>query len=330
MTTIERRALYHLLRMNWLNDPSLLIEPWQVEDYRSLILSTLFERLQRFDIHLNRSSFIGYAEACDSPEELTDYLIGDRPFSAKQEDQIYLLIFELWHRLMMERPSVSIICYELDNEIFLYDHQQLKDPLTLQETLVRFVKILDQNVDEGVPAEQAFHLLSSYCANDIEVFLYDFITAQIEEGNESYAHELLSHFDPYWGQDKWFKLLRLRCCETYHSKIAQKIIEEIIEEHLNDQDLDYYLEFLSILAEMQDHASFRLLSQQLLTLIKTEEDFQEFMIIGMDYLHRMHQPEKETTLKMLFEKRSHYPLDKTILLKDPDLIEFAHIFNLKE
>ena len=32
----ERRALYNSLRMHWLLDPNMAVEPWQVEDYRSM------------------------------------------------------------------------------------------------------------------------------------------------------------------------------------------------------------------------------------------------------------------------------------------------------
>ena len=49
---IDRKALYNLLRLNWLRDPSLDVEPWQVEDYRHLELETLYERLQDEVIHV--------------------------------------------------------------------------------------------------------------------------------------------------------------------------------------------------------------------------------------------------------------------------------------
>ncbi len=59
MNTIERRALYNLLRMNWINEPTLPVESWQVEDYRALSLPDLFGRLKDFNIQLERVSFIG-------------------------------------------------------------------------------------------------------------------------------------------------------------------------------------------------------------------------------------------------------------------------------
>lgn len=330
MNAIERRALYNLLRMNWLHEPTLSVEPWQVEDYRSLSLQTLFDRLKQFKIHLDRVSFIAYADECDSPEDLTNHLIGDQNFSTTQEDEVYLLIFELWRRLMSEKPSLSILCNELDYQIHLYDQQQIEDPLTLQNALTHFVQALDENADQGLPPQQILNLISNYCANDIETFLYDFISEQIDEGNEAYAHELLDDFDTYLGNNKWFKLLRIRLCEQIQGKIAQKIAGEIIEEHLHDDDLDYNLEFLSILAEMGDQTIFRLIIKRTLPLIKREEDFQDFLSIAIDYFHILNQDQQEMILKRIFERHSAAPPDQAIGAKDPDIAAVIQLFNLKE
>ena len=68
---LERRALYNALRLNWLRDPNLAAEPWQVEDYRNMSLEAIFERLKLQDIELDRTSFLKAAEEFDTPEELT-------------------------------------------------------------------------------------------------------------------------------------------------------------------------------------------------------------------------------------------------------------------
>lgn len=328
MNAIERRALYNLLRMNWINDPTLSAEAWQIEDYRSLPLPVLFKRLKPFNIHLDRISFIAYADECDSPEDLTDHLIADRDFSNSQEDEIYLIIFELWRQLMSEKPSLSIICNEVDYQIHLYDHQQLKDPVALQDALTHFVQILDENADQGIPTQEVLQLISNYCANDIETFLYDFISEQIDEGNESYAYELLDQFDPYLESNKWFKLLRIRLCEQIHTKIAQKLIEEIIEEHL-EEDLDYNLELLSILIEKGNDPIFRLTMQKTLPLIKREEDLQDLLSITSDYFHFLGQEEQEMILKAMLEKRLSLPLDQAVDPKDLHLVALTQLFSLK-
>jgi len=41
----ERRALYNLLRLNWLRDPSVKVERWQVEDLRSVSTPDLLYRI---------------------------------------------------------------------------------------------------------------------------------------------------------------------------------------------------------------------------------------------------------------------------------------------
>lgn len=318
MNNIERRALYNLLRMNWLNEPSLPVEPWQVEDYRTLSLPILFNRLKNFNIHLDRTSFIAYADECDSPEDLTDHLVADSTFSAPEEDQIYLIIFEIWRQLMNEKPSLSIVCSELDYQIHLYDQQQLDNPLALQDAITHFAHILDENADQGVPPEQVLTLISSYCANDIETFLYDFISEQIDEDNDTYAHELLDDFEIYLTNNKWFKLLRIRLCD--HNKIMQKLIEDVTEEHLNDQDLGYHLELLSILADKGIDSLFRFTFKQTLPLIKREEDFQDLLVIAIDYFHQLDKEQQEMALKTILEKHLLFSPEKTVNPDDADLI----------
>lgn len=319
MYEIERRALYHLLRMNWLNEPALAVEPWQVEDYRALPLSSLFDRLKPFQIDLDRVSFIAYADECDSPEDLTDHLAADRSLKTTEEDQIYLIVFELWRRLVSDKPSLSILCNELDYQICLYDSQELENPFGLQDALTHFLQALEENVDEGIPAEKAFQLISSFCANDIETFLYDFIAEEIDEENESYAHELLDDFNPYLGNNKWFKLLRIRLSEKSHSKTGKIIAQEIIEEHLSNQDLDYNLEFLSLMAELGDSAILSNAIQKTLPLLKREEEFQDLLAIMIDYFHRLDEEKEEIALKTMLEKRSNRPLEAPFNENDPDL-----------
>jgi hypothetical protein len=318
MTTIEKRALYNLLRMNWLHEPMLLVQPWQVEDYRQVPLTTLFNRLETFNIHLDRLSFITYADACGSPEDLTDHLIGDRPLQAADEDKIYLIVFELWRRLIPQKPSLSILCHELDYQIHLYDQQQMTDPLPLQEAIKGFIKILDENVDKGILPQETWKLILPYCANDVETFLYDFISEQIDEGLSSDSHELLNELDPYLGNNKWFQLLRLKLFKYARHKTAQKMTEQLMEEHLHEKDLDFDLEFLSILAEQGDQIHFPSLMKHLLPLITKEEDLHDLVAIVIDYFDLLDRKKDAIQWKSFLNKRSHHPLNAPVDLKDPD------------
>lgn len=326
MNGIERRALYNLLRMNWLNEPTLAVEPWQVEDYRLLSLPELFDRLSKFQFQLNKESFAAYSNECDSPEDFTDHLIADRPVSPADEDQIYLIIFELWRRIMGNKPSVSIICNELDYQIHLYDQQQLKNPSDLQNALIRFLQMLDENINEGISSEQVIKLISPYCANDIETFLYDFISEQIDEGNETYVHELLDDFATYLNTNKWFKLLQLRLSHGFQDKIGQRLIQEMIEEHIDDRDLDFSLELLSILGEKRFDSFFRLLIKQMLPLIQREEELQDLLAIAIDFFHQLNQEQHEKDLNIILNKHTSIPFDKAIQSSDPDIVYLNKLF----
>lgn len=319
MNSIERRALYNLLRMNWLNDPCMTVQTWQVEDYRSLPFATLFERLKQLDIHLDRTSFVAYADESDSPEELTDHLIGDRQLKADVEDQIYLLVFELWRRLMSEKPSVSIICNELDYQIHAYDSGKLESSTGLQDALANFVLVLDENVDEGVPPKEALQLVSAFCANDIEMFLYDFISEQIDEENDSYAHDLLDDFSAYLEGNKWFDLLRARLIGQSNRKGANKILAQLIEDQLEKNELEFNLELLSFMTEIGDPQTFKTILRFTIPLLQTEEDFQDLLHICIDYFHRLDDESQEQALHRLLQTRANRALNQSFDPKDPDL-----------
>lgn len=317
MTTIERRALYSLLRMNWLQESDLAVEPWQVDDYPSIPLIQLFERLNKFSIYLDSFSFVCYADECDSPEDLTDNLIGDRKFPTIQEDEIYLLIFELWRRLMTQRPSLSTICFNLDDRIFRWNQEETPSHLqALQDALMHFLQILDDNCDRGVAPAEAFEYISNFSSNDLGSFLYDFIDKQIEEGNEPYADELLENFDLYLKKNKWFQLLHLRLSEQMNN--TRRIMNDINEYNRNDQDLDFDLDYLDLMVEKRDFTTFHPLFKKCAKLLKTEEDFKDLLNIEIDYFHFTNQSENEKRAKNLLEKRL-FPLERALEKNDSDL-----------
>ncbi len=123
---LSGRALYNLLRGNWLEDPSISVENWQVEDYRILSDQELFDRLQELEISLKLETFSAFAQESDGPEELVDLLTGPE-YSAAQIEKIYLLIFELWRRKLPDRQTLSIFCDELDHLIDQFDKEKISD-----------------------------------------------------------------------------------------------------------------------------------------------------------------------------------------------------------
>lgn len=324
---IERRALYNSLRLNWLQDPAIPVEPWQVEDYRSFSIEKLFEQLKQKKIHLNKASFIALAENADTPEDLTDDLLADSELDAAAQDYIYLHIFELWRTLIPEKTCLSIFCDELDYQISCYDQGKTSSAESIQDILANLEVILDENTDEGADPVDVFDTISSGCANDIESFLYDFISEQIDFGNISYASELLDDFNDYIRDLRWFDFLKARILINTDPLGTDEIVHQLIQDAQAEPDLEFNLELLAFMVQGGERGLFAKLVQQTLPLLGSEEDFQDLLSICADYFRCLDQDSKEQAIQAILVKRTKKSPQDAVQSEDLHLKELLQIIS---
>lgn len=329
MMDINRRALYNSLRMNWVLDPTLKVEAWQVEDYRSLPLDIIFERLEDHHLRIDKPLLVALAENVDTPEELLDAVIGELHLDKKATDQVYLLLFELWRRLMPEKLSLSILCDELDRQIHLYDREQNESPEAIQDVLANLQVVLDENVDSGMKPLAAMECIKEGCANDLESFLHDFISEQIDNGNVIYAQELLEGFSQYVDDAKWFDFLRARVMEESDPHESMQIVKKLIDKKAAKGDLEFNLEMLSFLVHAGEKETFETLAKRTLELIKNEEDFQLLLSICADFYHRLDQDNEEQALQSLIDQRSSFSPEQLVDRTDPHVRSFRSIISAR-
>lgn len=322
---IGRRTLYNLMRMNWLADSSIAAEPWQVEDYRSLSLERIFERLNAHDIRLDRNSFWAFAAEVDTPEELTDFLLDGSDADVVVQDQVYLLIFELWRRLITDRPSLSIFCDELDRNIYLYDNHLSGYEDTIEDVIANLQGILDENSDQGSAPHEVFETISGNCANDVESFLYDYILEQLQEGNEGYASELIEGFSPYVHDRKWFSLLRVELQSATDLQAAQPEIRRLIDLHAAEGDVEFNLELLTFMVKKGRQDLFLFLVQKTLPLIEVEEEFRTVLTCCVDFLQMHHKDVSAAKVQKMLTKRSHFLTDSLVSKKEPLFVELIDV-----
>ena len=260
-----------------------------------------------------------------TPEELTDELLAETKMDPKAQDQIYLLIFELWRRLLPEKPCLSVFCNELDHQIHQYDKGHSDRVESIQDALANLQVILDENTDEGANPVSVFDSISACCANDIESFLYDFIAEQIDNLNYSYASELLDGFNEYIKDVKWFDFLRARILAPTDSEGANQMIRQIVQETSNDKDLEFNLELLSFMVQAGERDVFVKLVKQTIKLLEFEEDFQDLLNICADYFHRFDLDNVEQKLQKLINDRSQNMFERQINPKDPHFSELMKI-----
>lgn len=167
-------------------------EKWQIENYQTLSLETLLSRLKEKGLLLDPDLLKEYMRNADSPEDLTD-ILSENDEGTKEYESLYLIIFELWRRLAPEKESLSIFCDRLDHLIHDYDEgKPVADELVkaLNETL----KIFENHMASGLSQKQTYELFSSYLAQDLETFIYDFLCDLIEAGESTLAFELVFGF----------------------------------------------------------------------------------------------------------------------------------------
>jgi len=323
----QGKAIFNLLRISCLEDNNKDVQEWQIEDLRDLSIEDLFSRLRDLGVILNEQSFNLYAENCDSPEELADCVWFEED-DLQGHDKTYLLLFELWRRLLPGKMCLSIFCDEMDQLIDLYDSGQLKDEEALQNALLMLEDILDEAYDADPDSKTIFKTVANYCAHDLERFIFDYIVDQIAEKNTTYASELLDAFYDYSSQRRRFDFLRAQLLATSHPDESNGIYERILEELTEDPDL----QLLSLVAESLVHRGhvqlFMQAIKQALPLLTTEEEFQGLLTMVAEYYRCLDRSKEETSVKQLLAARASYSLEKRIDPSDKALSSLVQMVSI--
>ena len=316
---LQTKALYNLIRLNAQEGSPVDAEPWALEDLRDAPLESLFKKLNRDGIFLEKKTFSSFAQECDSPEDLAELLL-EETTAPKKHDEIYLVLFELWRRFLPEKQSLSIFCDELDWRIFLYDGNQLESDEPIQDIRANLEEVLDENVDEGADPRETFQVVCTYCAHDIEAFLYDYISELLDQGNSIYASELIEGFSPFISDLIWFDFLRARMISFTDPGRANAEIARILDQNPS-KDTTFLFEVLRFLSVSGEHGLLIAVIQKILSNIQSEEEFLDLMEVTADYYRRLDKDEVESAIERIMKRRKS---SKSIFsVKDPDLKKFA-------
>jgi hypothetical protein len=325
---LKGKALFNLLRINWLEDCNSEVKKWQVEDLRELGIEELFSRLKKLGLILDEEGFFLYAENCLSPEELVDY-IWIEPEELEGRDQTYLLLFELWRRLLPDLLCLSIFCDELDHLIDFYDKEELEDEGVLQKALSTLEDVLDDACDrEGGECQKIFAEVASHCAHDLEQFIYDYISDQIVEKNETYASELIDAFYDYVEDHRRCDLLRAQLLALFDIEESNIIYGRILEELREEPNLELVLLVAESLVHHGDVHLFMQAIKQALPLLKKEDEFQNLLTMVAEYYRCLDRDEEAKMINGLLEDRSAHPPNALVEASDKAIGRISHLISL--
>jgi hypothetical protein len=323
---IQTKALYNLLRFTSLNNPNIKVKPWQIENLRGLSLNELFEKLHKLNIFLDQKSFKEYSKNADTPEELLE-IIAFEIEDIDIKDQIYLLIFEIFRRLIIEKRSVTIFADDLDNEIFLYDNDELSSDENIQDMLSFLKTLLDDSVDKGLTPKEAIDSFSKNLAHDFENFLFDYIKDQIDSKNYLLAQELIDNFYPYIKKTIYFDFLKAMSFEEEDITKTNEILNKVIFRLIDNFDLDLSFRVLDFMVDAADRNLFLKLLKLISINITKEEEFSYLMKLTIDFFSRLDDEKNENKMISILNRRNKINQNQEIKKNDNDFLEFLKILS---
>jgi hypothetical protein len=321
---LQTKALYNLIKFLAFHNPSLKTKKWQIEDLRRAKDKILFNKLSKFGLNLNKTNFLKYSNEIETPEELLEILAAEKKHEEK--DQIYLILFELYRRFLSKGRCLSIFCDELDHRIFLYDTNQLDNDELLQNSLANLKSILDANVDLGLSHKEVFQNLLKYLAHDLENFLIDYISEQIDAKNDSYAFDLLDSFYHYVSKKEWFYFLKAKLKSFVDVSISNQIIESLLEKLKQKPDLKLQFRMLRFMVDNGDRNLFIKIVKQTTQFLKKEKEFKQILKIVADYYLRLDNEIMEKKISGFIFSRSKIKNNQN--LKKQDILRFLNLLKI--
>lgn len=320
---MEKKAFYNILQFKLAPEKQL---PFILKNYRTYPLDALFSELDSLHVTLDSEGYLSLSTHYETPEELAAAITKEDSPSA---EMIYLIVFELWRRLLPEKQVLSIFCDELDHLIYLYETEELVSIEPLQEMLFFLQNILEENLDAGIEPRDALVYIQNYLAHDIESFLFDYILAEIEGGNLSYARDLNEGFYPYIQETLWYDYLLIRIAIAEDLDEGFEKLERLIETLKEEPDLDLQLEILTFLAHTGQHSLFTELTNSTLFQLEVEEDFLELTALCLKHFRYLEIESLAQQIELLLANRPQRDLGSLFSKEDPDLISLHRIFSQK-
>lgn len=292
------RGYYNLLWLQKLRGLPVSAESWESKDYRKIPLETLWNELSSLSLYFNSESFTAFCAPLDSPEELIQILM---PEEGEEKNKVYLLIFELWRRLLPAKESVSIFADQLDRKIAAYE--KYKDDLELLSALNQVVDILESNTITDDPPEAIFERLCLYVAHDLESVIYTYIDSGLTDDSHLDSRLLLiDHFMPYVKDKSRLQFLRLKSMPVDFSYEREKLAEHIISSLQEKINIPLSIDLLFYFIEKRDKELFSEFFSFLISSVAEEKILVKLLDVLMEYHATFGRQEKQNQVYAFLQK----------------------------
>jgi len=232
---------------------------------------------------------------------LTDCLYLGEDYA--KHEQVFLSVFELWRQLVPHKQSLSLFVDQFDHLIEEYEEGKLESDEELQTAIETVQVILDDNADEGGDPREGYDLFTSYSCHDLEIFIYEYISHQIDVENDLYASQLLDGFYPYVDNKRWFDLLRIRLLSATDVIEGNMKVQRLLESLREDPELYLLFETLHFIIFIGETDQFIATIPSAIEQLKTEGDLRELLLLTTEYLDSINKDTEVEEINELIEKQ---------------------------
>ncbi len=282
------RAYYNLLWLSKLRGQNIPAEDWESFDYRGFSTNSLFALLQTYHIYFDSKDFILFCDDLNNPEDLIERLDVEE---GELKRKVYIVIFELWRRLLPEKGSISIFCDELDHLIASYKGAPNEDALF--DILNQVLEILDRNTEMGQSPREVFSRLCLYIAHNLENVIYTYIDTRMKEDAEGGYLSFIDHFMPYVEEKRALQFLKLKALSNVFAKEKESLAAYLVHSLQESSNFSLSVPMLFFLIEEKYQELFSEFFSFLVEKTTEEKKLVVLLDVLMAYHREMGQVEKQ-------------------------------------
>lgn len=288
---LETKAFYNSLRMLGSN-VSRMSQDWKAADWRERELDGLFDELKQMGIVFDTSLFYQWAAHCETPEELVDFLsmeeeVETGEWEEERKDRLYLILFELWRRLVPEKRSLSLVADEIDHVIFAFDSGKEFLDEEIENALEEWIRLLNRLQDEGLSVREALQAIEPYFAHCVPEFAIDFLLDVSERGESERYISLFEKVRPFLTSEPlWAKIIELKFCLRDDIPLLNKKLGDLVAHVLTTTNVESEVIFAlcDIALKLKREELFLRLLEKVVPCLQEKDDVNVVVHLLTDFL----------------------------------------------
>jgi len=106
------------------------------------------------------------------------------------------------------------------------------------------------------------------------------------------------------------------------------LVDQLLNLTAEDDNIDFQIEFLSLLVQEGNRDSFCRVLKAILDLLEIEEEFHDVLALCEDYFHCLDEEGDESKIRAIIDRREGIDPETAVDSSDQDLKDLRQIFQI--